>query len=174
MTRYRVFTGKGDEDIDEVTKLHLEYYKEIFKDDFIGNYDTVKRVLEYKPNTIFLLYKDDILVGFTEITLNDLYGNIKPYLEVEQMYIKPEFRSKMTIGNMFALTCLVSRANGDIPLLGNTLMSSSNIKNNVLAGGTKYSETFVFKPTENLKSRRFYDKAIKLWERNNNKDEKEN
>lgn len=170
MTRYRVFTGKDDEDIDEVTKAHLEYYKEIFKDDFIGNYDTVKRVLEYKPDTIFLLYKDDVLVGFCEITLNDLYGNIKPYLEVEQMYIKPEFRSKMTIGNMFALTCLVSRANGDIPLLGNTMMSSSNIHNNPKAGGVKYSETFVFNPTVNPKTRRFYDRAIKLWERNNKKE----
>lgn len=170
MTRYRVFTGKDDEDIDEVTALHLEYYKEIFKDDFIGNYDTVKRVLEYKPDTIFLLYEYDVLVGFTEMTLNDLYGNIKPYIEVEQMYIKPEFRSKMTIGNMFALTCLVSRANGDIPLLGNTLLSSSNVSNNIKAGGVKYSETFVFNPTVNPKSRRFYDKAIKLWERNNEKE----
>lgn len=166
MTRYRLFTGKDDEDIDKVAELHLEYYKEIFKDDFIGNYDKVKRVLEYKTDTIFLLYKDDILVGFTEITLNDLYGNIKTYLEVEQMYIKPEFRSKMVIGNMFALTCLVSRANGDIPIAGNTIMTSSNISNNIKAGGTKYSETFVFNPTENLKSRRFYDRAIKLWERN--------
>lgn len=167
MTSYKVFKGKDDKEIDKVTELHLAYYKEIFKDEFIGNYDTVKAVLEYKADTIFLLYKDDELVGFTEITLNDLYGNIKPYLDVEQMYIKPEFRSKMTIGNMFALTCLISRANGDIPLTGNTIMTSSNINNNVKAGGVKYSETFVFDPKGNTKTRRFYDRAIKNWERSN-------
>ena len=57
-------------------------------------------------------------------------------------------------------------------IAGNTIMTSSNINNNIKAGGTKYSETFMFNPTENLKSRRFYDRAIKLWERNS-KDESE-
>ena len=42
MTRYRVFTGKGDEDIDKVAEVHLEYYKEIFKDDFIINEEKFK------------------------------------------------------------------------------------------------------------------------------------
>ena len=58
-------------------------------------------------------------------------------------------------------------------LISDRVVSGSNISNNIKAGGTKYSETFVFNPTENLKSRRFYDRAIKLWERNSKNESEE-
>lgn len=170
MTTFRLFEGIKDNDIDLVTNVYTMYLEEIFKENFIGTYDTVKRMLEDKTDTLFLVYTNKVLVGFIDVTYNNLYDNIKPYIDVEQMYILPEFRSKMTVGNMFSLICLISRANGNIPILGNTLMSSSNISNNIKAGGVQYSQTFMFNPIENKKSRRFYDRAIKLWERNNNND----
>lgn len=167
MTSYRLFEGYEDEEIELIISMYTDYLKEIFKDAFIGDYTTVRDMLQYKTGNLFIVHKNKKIVGFIEVTYNDMYNNIKPYLDIEQMYILPEYRSKMTIGNMFALICLISRANGNIPILGNTIVCSSNINNNIKAGGVKYSETFVFDPIGNPKSRRFYDRAIKIWEKNN-------
>lgn len=162
---FRVFQGAKDPELLSVTDSYLVYYKELFKDNFIGNFNTVKDLLSIKDNnTIYLVYEKDKYVGFIEFSLNDLGGNIKPYLEVEQMFLYEQYRNKMSVGNMFTLVCLVCDANGRVPVVGSTYTTSKNSHNNLLIGGEIFSQVFVFNPNEG-KGKEFYDKSIERYEK---------
>ena len=141
----------------------IDYFKEAEGDNFVGTEETVtKMIIDFvliQKKTIYLLVEKDELIGFLVVYINDQYGNLKPVVFNEYMYIKPEYRSGRAIMYLYAMLGMICEEH-NCDGTGSTIVNSSNINNNKLLKGTVIAELTRF-PLEEIKQKtKLYKKRI--------------
>lgn len=150
-------------ELNQVIDLYEEYYREIYGDLFIGDRFKILKMFKETKNTIGLIHKGKTITGFFEFKVDNECGMVKPYVYLRYMYIRPEYRSSVTIGRIYEVMALVSYMNGNIKVVGDTYTSSANIHNNEIAGGEIISNTFCFTPIKTNFGRRLIAKGLKRY-----------
>ncbi len=163
MKTYKFKMFNRGSNIDDMIELVSEYFKETHKDNFIGNEDTIRRQLIITNTTIIQLFKGEELIGYFDFRVENEYDNLKNYIYVQYMYIKPKYRSKLAIGYMYRLLAIISHLNNDIPIVGDTYEFSSNKRNNERAGGIIVGKTYMFKPCNTKIGKALIEKGKKLY-----------
>ena len=148
---------------EQLISMCIDYFQEAEGDNFVGTKETVtKMIVDFvmtQKKTIYLLVEKDELIGFLVVYINDQYGNLKPVVFTEYMYVKPEYRSGRAIMYLYTMLGIISEEY-DCDAMGSTLIDSPNIRNNKIVNGTVIAELTRF-PLEEIKQKtKLYKKRI--------------
>lgn len=121
----------------DLSKMYVEYFKEMHEDIFIGTEDNANLLVDNlikDSKLVYMLYDGNKSVGFITLFSNNQYGMTKPVLCLEYMYIRKEYRSTNAVLILFALVGDVAIKN-DMDCIGTTFNTSANVGNNEILKG---------------------------------------
>lgn len=129
----------------------LEYFKERHKEEFKGNLDTAITMLDWLLDNNYFIYfvvdntKDDIVVGFVAIHIENQWGMLEDYLVTDYLYIHPNYRKGKVSRLLFITIGKVSLDLG-LDVIGTAILGSNSNYGNILkVGGTPIATHFEIK-----------------------------
>lgn len=137
-----------------VSKLFDDYFREVHKEDYLqpapNQLLRIVREMVMSGKSLYLLLDKDIPIGFSLIFVNAQYGLTTPVVFVDYMYIEPEKRSGKAVLMLYTMVGMICEDTG-YEAYGCTFTSSSNVRNNELAGGEVIAKVTQF-PMDKIKS----------------------
>lgn len=120
----------------------LDYFKERHGDNHCASLDKAITMMDNLENYGYMLYfvvdntKEDIVVGFVILHIDNQYGMVNEYLVVDYMYVIPSYRNRLATRLLFTT---VGKCSLDLQLdvVGCTLLGNNNNVGNVSSVGGK-------------------------------------
>ena len=120
----------------------LEYFKERHSDNHCSSLDKAITMTDNLESYGYMLYfvvdnnKEDIVVGFVILHIDNQYGMVNDYLVVDYMYVIPSYRNRLATRLLFTTVGKCSLAL-QLDVVGCTLLGGNNNVGNVNSVGGK-------------------------------------
>ena len=124
----------------ELSYLLYKYMMEMHDECMGSASDAIDIMLKYNKH-IYVLFRDNEMIGFLIMYINDQYGLSKPTAVNEYMYVLPSYRNGIATGYMMKqLAYYCNETSTD--LIGYTYATSSNIYNAKKIGAEELGTIF--------------------------------
>lgn len=162
----KLYTTDNINELTDLKAIELvdDYFKEVHKEDY--SQPTLTQLLQIikdmviSGKSLYLLLEKGTPIGFIIVFVNNQYGLTTPVVFLDYMYITPKKRSGKAILMLYTMVGMICEDTG-YEAYGCTFTSSSNIRNNELAGGEVIAKVTQFPMDKIKKTLDRYKKRLK-------------